>query len=269
MIRSSKYLIRAIIQLMKATLPSLLLLVTLTSLLVGCTHTATRSSSPTLGEIKSERIISYKLGEKSKAYVGEAIASRKIYFYRMARDAYLADQNFVITGGILDATVSVQGYASTPYPIRGAVSFKGKKIDAIEVPGGSSYTFVYGITDAGKFSGIVAGLTQGMSPVVGVNQYHIEPSDVIFRRSFSSRVVLEDNPFENFEILYSGTSAGSIRLIYREYTRDNLVRPGFTQELTYPSDAKQIRFKGMLIEILAISPDSIEFRIVEDIQKKA
>jgi hypothetical protein len=37
--------------------------------------------------------------------------------------------------------------------------------------------------------------------------------------------------------------------------------------LNYPADAKQIRFKGMLIEVLAINPDSIEFRIAEDSQR--
>jgi hypothetical protein len=65
--------------------------------------------------------------------------------------------------------------------------------------------------------------------------------------------------YENFEILYSGTSSASIRLLYREYTRLDLVRPGFSQELNYPADAKQIRFKGMLIDILSIGLNRTRF----------
>jgi hypothetical protein len=99
--------------------------------------------------------------------------------------------------------------------------------------------------------------------MVGVNRYHIDPVEVLFTRDESSQIVLENYPYENFEILYSGTAVGSIRLLYREYTRHDLVRPGFSQELNYPADARQIRFKGMLIEILSISVDSIDFRVIE------
>ena len=246
--------------------PALLLLaVLLISILTGCgTVVATPISSGLSGDIRSEKVVSYTIGKPAKVYVGEPMVLRKTYFYRHGSDAYIADKDFVISGGVLDAKVQVQGQVGVSYRVSGKVPFKGGQIDAIEVPGGASYRFVYGITQDGKFSGVVAGWTWGASPVAGVNQYRIDPVDALFTRDVSSRIVLENRPYENFEILYSGTSAGSIRLLYREYTQRDLIRPGFTQELSYPADAKQIRFKNMLIEILSISADSIDFRVIED-----
>jgi hypothetical protein len=231
--------------------------------LTGCGTVATPISPGLSGEIRSTKTVSYVIGEPAKAYVGEPLVARKIYFSRAGRNAYKADRDFVIGGGILRATVNARGQAGVPYPVIGKVSFGGSEIDAIDVPGGNPVQLIYGITKDGRLAGVVAGWSSGTSPMVGVNQYHIDPVDVLFTRAESSQIVLENYPYENFEILYSGTSAGSIRLLYREYTRHDLVRPGFSQELNYPADVKQIRFKGMLIEILSISADGIDFRVIE------
>jgi|GEM_PF-1853308 hypothetical protein len=68
---------------------------------------------------------------------------------------------------------------------------------------------------------------------------------------------------QNFEIIYSGVSGDSIRLQYREYTDGNMAREAFFQELTYPRDAKSIRFRDLVLNVKAAEADHISFTVVE------
>jgi hypothetical protein len=237
--------------------------VLLVSCITGCGTVATPVSQNASGVLKREKVVSYELGKSAKAYVGEAVVIRKSYYYREGPGSFSANKDFVIQGGMLSATVNAQGKATVQYQVIGTLAFKGELIEAIEIPHSAAYRFAYGITKDGKFSGVVAGWSAGLTPL-GVNNYRITPNDVVFSRGVPSRVVAEDQPYENFEILYSGTSAGSMRLLYREYTQRDLIRPGFSQELSYPADAKQIRIKAMLIDVLFIGADSIMFRVIGD-----
>ncbi|MAV75646.1 MAG: hypothetical protein CL691_03385 [Cellvibrionales bacterium] len=70
--------------------------------------------------------------------------------------------------------------------------------------------------------------------------------------------------YKNFELIYSGSNKESLFISYREYTHDNLARPAFYQQLTYPISSKTIRFKNFLIEIKNVSSELIEFIVIED-----
>jgi hypothetical protein len=66
-----------------------------------------------------------------------------------------------------------------------------------------------------------------------------------------------------YELLYQGLDDNTLRVGYREYI-DNLVRPAFAQELTYPihSDgATEIRFKSVRIEVLSADASEITYRV--------
>lgn len=67
---------------------------------------------------------------------------------------------------------------------------------------------------------------------------------------------------ENYEIVFTGRDASSMRFQYREYTSEDMARPAFSQDLTYPVGAKTIRFRGLTIEISALGEDSVTYSVV-------
>lgn len=66
------------------------------------------------------------------------------------------------------------------------------------------------------------------------------------------------------EIVYSGRTDNQINLLYREYSKDDLARPAFFQNLTYSSSEKFLRFRNFRIEVYAATNEAIEFAVVED-----
>lgn len=68
---------------------------------------------------------------------------------------------------------------------------------------------------------------------------------------------------ENYEIIFTGRDAGSIRFQYREYTSDDMARAAFSQDLTYPASASTIRYRNLTIAVDAVGSDSITYRVTE------
>jgi hypothetical protein len=69
--------------------------------------------------------------------------------------------------------------------------------------------------------------------------------------------------FKN-ELVYSGIDGDTLRISYREYA-DNLARPAFAQDLTYPIDSTgptMIRFQAVQIEVIAANASEITYRVL-------
>jgi hypothetical protein len=67
-----------------------------------------------------------------------------------------------------------------------------------------------------------------------------------------------------YELLYQGLDGNTLRIGYREYI-DNLARPAFAQELTYPMTpeaATQIRFKSVRIDVRSADASEITYRVL-------
>ena len=163
-------------------------------------------------------------------------------------------------GGLSTATVNVSGSQEQIFPVVGSLNVDGMSCKTIEIPGSR---FVFGIKSDGSFSGAAASFDWGTSPIQGVNVYKINPPETRFYPVKIQRV-LENVPFTNMEIIYSGLSDNTMHLLYREYTPKNLIRPAFTQELSYPSDAKTIRFKDLKIEVKEVSAEELVYSVIED-----
>jgi hypothetical protein len=71
------------------------------------------------------------------------------------------------------------------------------------------------------------------------------------------------NPILSFELIYSGMNDVSLNTTYREYGGD-LIRPAFSQNLTYKPNAKYIGFKDFVIQIQEVSNKQITYTVVED-----
>lgn len=66
------------------------------------------------------------------------------------------------------------------------------------------------------------------------------------------------------ELVYSGRTGSTIRLLYREYA-DDLARAAFNQELTYDlSESSQIRFRSIVIDVAEANSSGITYTVVDD-----
>jgi hypothetical protein len=225
----------------------------------GCTHVA-QPAAPPHSEIRQIHQKNYILGDKKIAYIGEPIVLVKEYRVLESESSLKADNPFTITGGLSSATVNVFGTKGQEFPIVGSIKVNGKHCNTIAIP---SSIFVFAIKPDGAFSGVVAGFDWGMSPVQGVNVYKINPPNTRF---YPTKVqhVMKDAPFTNMELIYSGLSDNALQLLYREYTSDDLIRPAYTQELSYPPDAQVIRFKAFKIEITEASAEKLVYSVMEE-----
>ena len=228
----------------------------------GCAAHVAQSVAPYGSEIKQIRQKNYTLGNEKIAHIGERIILVKEYHVLESESALQADNSFTITGGLLDATVNVSGSQGQEFPIAGSIKVKGKHCYTIEIP---NSRFVFAIKPDGVFSGVVAGFTYANSPIKGVNVYKINPANTRFYPTKTkSQHVMKDAPFTNMEIIYSGLSDSTIHLLYREYTPDNLIRPAFTQEISYPSDSKTIRFRDFRIALKEASAERLVYSVTKE-----
>ncbi len=58
-----------------------------------------------------------------------------------------------------------------------------------------------------------------------------------------------------------GISDKSMNLLYREYTKDNMAREAFFQNLTYPLATRTIRFKNIQIAVAEVTDDHIRYSV--------
>ena len=96
-----------------------------------------------------------------------------------------------------------------------------------------------------------------------MNVYRIDPKHTRFSTILIDEVV-RNAAFTNFELMFSGGSEQSLHLLYREYTADDLIRPAFTQELSYPRDSEILMFRKLRIKIERSTPGSLDFVVLED-----
>ena len=228
-------------------------------LISGCVHTV-KPTSPDATDFKEVKLKNYSIGTKSTVSVGESLIRVKNYTAVELRSSMQATSDFNLSGGLSDAAVNVNGRKGQKFDIVAEVEANGKNIKAIKMPGSR---FFFGIYSDGKFSGIAASFNYMRSPVKGLNVYKVTPEHTRFI-PVKTMHVLEDYPYENMEIIYSGMSGGGIHLLYREYSIKDLIRPAFTQELIYPTDSKSIRFKKYKIKIRNITPEIFTYTVVEE-----
>ena len=93
--------------------------------------------------------------------------------------------------------------------------------------------------------------------------YSTDPPGVVFQPDTSTSTVSSAG-YLNFELVYSGVTKDSVRLLYREYTQQDLVRPAFSQDVVYERDASTIRFRNVLIRVLQATGEQIRFVVLED-----
>jgi hypothetical protein len=226
------------------------------SLISACT-TSMKLTTVTPNKIEVIDSKSYTIGTEEHVYVGNKVISRKSY-EAMVSSNYVRPANaFTFTGGLVSVAISLTGDQTEKYKIVG-VNELGH--DTISIPGSH---LAFGITKDGLWDNTVASSSFWTSPVGSGSPYTLTPANTKFIKSELSTPI-SSNDYINHELVFTGIGSDGIHLLYREYTFDNMARTAFQQELVYPIDSKEIRFKNYNIKVTPIPPSELTYTVISD-----
>lgn len=222
---------------------------------------------PPTRQSPSERHVvdaSYQIGVPVSATVGDAMLRVKDYY----------TGSLGVTGYILDTPLTYHFHpfgptrffpAGTPFGWLGTITVDGRTLRLITPQDGDARMYPLLVDADGIFSGLAMGAGGVSAPFHPGHGRLIELSPVMprFHVVHDSHAVT-DRPYHNYELIYGGTDGRSIHLLYREFTRDDLARPAFTQNLTYPQHAPLIRFRALAIKVLSADASQIRFVVEAD-----
>lgn len=235
-------------------------LIAAAALASGCANVAQTPYSAPAPERATEHIVekSYVVGKEASAFVGGTMARVKDYNIDKItrRGAMHASTDFTLFYPIIGPRVLIR--TTDPIPIVGTTERDGVMYRLVALPQVPTVKLL--ITEDGRFEGSGLGLGNAR---MGYN-YTPSPQDVQLRPDTSTSTLNTAAGFINFEIVYSGVTKDSIRLHYREYTPNDLVRPAFSQDLTYERDSPTIRFRNVLFRVIEATGERIRYIVLED-----
>ena len=197
----------------------------------------------------------YTLGERKTAFIGQEIIKVEIcdgyqHTVRLGRDNTINDSYYYRKFDLSQSTI---------YSIVGTVEYDGR---TYYVTGGlDNYKMRWGIliSDDGRInqSGIYSHHYERL---------YLDDSVVIYPDQvvYSNSCIRETPKAISFELIFAGTNDVSLNTTYKEYSYNDLARPAFFQNLTYKTNAKQIRFKNFLIQIHNVTNEQITYTVLED-----
>ena len=200
---------------------------------------------------------SYRLGAVATAAVGDEIVRVKNYSVTsMATREVEVRTGFTIDGPLYSHTFQ----AGERHRYAGKTTYDGKAYDVMRV---DDYGLMF--DDTGHVLGkLISGFGNRITPpVVMIYSYDVTPSDARVSR-VTRRIVLPEGFGQNYQLVFDGVSGDSIRIGFREYSTEDIVRPSSSQELTYPRNSRSIRFRNLAVDILEVTADRIEYRVTSD-----
>jgi hypothetical protein len=218
---------------------------------LGCTQYVRPTSSEYLG---TERVFdkNYEIGQKLSAYVGQPIIKVKAYKVDRYKSNYMrASDDFIISGGI----VTITGNKNTDYSVIGETTIgketyavvKRRNIGVLIKSDGSVHNKVLNIG----------------SKVIMLYTFSVSPHDLKFYTSKGEKRIV-DADYINYELIYGGTDGKSLTITYREYTKKDLARPAFYQNLVYQLGQSKIRFKDNVVEVHEATNEKIVYTVISD-----
>ena len=197
----------------------------------------------------------YVVGVEQSAYVGQAIIRVKDYWVGSTRQtAARASNTFVIKDPFFGQVAS--GNSEVPIPIMGTTQKNGATYNLMKPSGVIGLLFF--LDGQGRFEGSAQNSVERMG-----RTYLLEPSTTSFSLS-GTEIVDSTRGFINYEIVYSGATKEEIKLLYREYTQQDMARPAYAQELTYAKDSSTIRYKDLQMRIINAGNEGIRYVVTHD-----
>ena len=237
----------------------------LAAVLSGCG--AVQTVAPTTYQapaISSEQKIetTYAIGEPEEAYVGEQML-RVQDFHVTVRET---GSNSVQLSPTSAFTMKIPPFMSASFSssdvmhVTGTTERDGKRYRVVQLPAAPAQMLRFLLNEDGTFQGSAlnhVGNRMGWS-------YTPDPEGVRLLPTASRTSVDTSKGFVNFELVYSGTTGEAFQILYREYTKEDLARPAFSQTLVYEKGSTSIRFRNLEIDVHEASNERIKFTVVSD-----
>lgn len=244
------------------------------SVITGC---ATSQIVPVQAEKQGiEHIVdkNYDIGQRKSVYVGESMVRLKDYYaQRVVNAALEPNVDFSMEGTNLNGTgmhVILNGAKGSSYPITGIADLDGQKLYVAQIPGrnvaaniGVVGCMPCALFDVDSGAPVAKGIFGNGYFTPGEGFTRITPASLRMTRSKSESISAEKG-YINQELIYSGISGGVIRLAYREYSKEDLARPAFYQDLTYDLSSEFIRFRNIRIQVHSATNENISYTVIED-----
>jgi len=220
----------------------------------GCSTPMQREDSTLLGS-KNVKNKNYLIGNSISVTVGDPMIKFQDFWNTTSEKSIATFSNTItLKGGPLEVTALI----GKQYPIVGSITQEGITYTLVNV--GAAFIMV---KPDGTIRDRVA-VSQNLKDLIMV-VWTMSISDPTVLASKETIMKIDSRKgYENFELLYTGLSSGSINITYREFSPDGLARVAFFQNLTYPVASKTISFKKFKIEIESVSSDNIMFKVLED-----
>jgi hypothetical protein len=231
-----------------------ILIVSIVSLIfIGC---ASIKQIPNMGEDKKHIYKkNYEIAKPRFAYVGEEIVKVQDYYITKKKLNKLKAMNdFKLDVGFSEYF----GMKDDTYPIVGITDIDNVEHYVVSFPG-SLQILRFCITRDGYFSERIIGQ---MNQIL-VGSPKVNPKDTKFEIVITENIDASQG-YTNYEIVFTGASNNQINLLYREYTSDNMAKQAFYQNLSYPLDAKSIRFKNIVMSVENVSHEKIQYTVTQD-----
>lgn len=219
-------------------------------------------SSPT-----SERVFTrnYELKKPQTAFVGEAVVSFKDYVALTRKGKTMRPSK-----GFRVKKLDTGWYAMAvdqDYPVIGDVSISGASYSVVSfsLEGGRPTPIAVLVgADGTVYPNIFFPFANGTGSVLKGGATWEPPTGITFRPGADEITVDKKAGFRNFELLYGGTDGKSFTLSYREYSPDDLIRPAFTQTLTYERGSTNVRFRDVQIAVQEVTSEKITYTVLAD-----
>lgn len=231
--------------------------------LAGCgvSTAVMRPVPPAPTQSQSRTVIdrNYTLGVEQSAYVGEAIVRvrDRIIVTETQTNVLVPDRAFVWTGA---TRVPWSVAANQPLTVSGIILHNSEQYRLLPTPHAPCCALM--VRMDGTSRGDVYMPANG-TVISGWESMALTPPDVRFEmKSATSERELPGTT--NFELVYTGAAGDSLTFLYREYTPNDLARDAFSQQLTYSRREPEIRFRKLLVRVVAVDNQSIRYVVIED-----
>ncbi len=203
-------------------------------------------------DVAQRRERNYEVGVQQSVVVGDALVRARDFTESTTNITTMqASESFQLSGGM----VTIYFQAGEQLPIVGE-----------RISDGVTYTVAqkdwYGIQvapDGTIGPGVINGLGTA-SQVLMAYRFQATPSTARFTRSTRTDVHRAATG-QNFEIVFNGIDGQAMHFQYREYTADDMARPAFFQDLSYPLGTQVIRFRSLVIDVANVNAERITYTV--------
>lgn len=221
---------------------------------------------PTVKQTSKVYIKNYTIGENKSAFIGQEIIRVKVHNVQFGEfvNSFIAPRDIVIDISYIPKNFQIRIEANKKYDTDKKLFIDGETF------------YIIDITDKDNMTWGVLVSNEGIIYSQAIYHYFYQmlfyprkitftPDHLNIKLSAQKEIkAISDIPGMMYELIYSGKNDISLNTTYKEYTENDLARPAFFQNLTYQTNAKQIRFKDFAIQIHNVTNERITYTVLED-----